>query len=159
MAEIRYSITFEDDRIIATLTPTISDKEVVYYFDRKDDKERSVKFYTATTDMKDWIGKIRKITNNNKVSVEGIYRGKNQTLNNIILVGLKNPRIGERVMVTEHIDVSGQFNMLATKKRIQDLRKPELNFINIGWSTDKQCRYLRIDPYIGNTKECIGQPL
>ena len=59
-------------------------------------------------------------------------------------------------MVTEHLNVAGGFDMLASKSRIIDLKKPELNFINIGWSTNKSCRYLRVDPYTGETKELLG---
>jgi len=163
MTKIRYKIYCEgEDETFIKIKPTLTQKEVVYSIKRKSSKERPVQFYTGTTDMKDWIGNVREIVERNDetfLSVEGIYRGKNQTLRNIKSRDSNIKKIGDRVMVTEHLNVAGSFDMLATKRRIMDNKKSELNFINIGWSTDEICRYLRTDPYTGETKECIGGPI
>jgi hypothetical protein len=61
-------------------------------------------------------------------------------------------------MVTEHINVAGGFDMLATTKRILDLKNPNLNFVNVGWTNNKESRYIRIDPYTGEEHKCVGDP-
>lgn len=163
MAEIKYKIDTKQDSIFVALKPILGSQEVVYSIGRNSSEEWPIKFYTGTTDMRDWIGNVREITKDNKgnilLKVEGIYRGKLQTLKNIKSKDSKIQNIGDRVMVTEHLNVAGGFDMIATKIRIKDLKKPELNFINIGWSTKDSCRYLRIDPYTGETKELVGNSI
>jgi hypothetical protein len=166
MARINYKIGFDNVRgfVFVKIIPVIKEEEVVYFMERNSLKERPVRFFTGTTDMKDWIGNVRKITKKENtgeifLEVEGVYRGKNQTLKNIKSKDPNIKKIGDRVMVTEHLNVAGGFDMLATKRRILDLVQSDMNFINIGWSTDEQCRYLRIDPYTGETNECVGSPV
>jgi hypothetical protein len=165
MAQIKYEFGCDKKtEAFVKITPVITQEEVVYSIRRQSPKERPVKFYTGTTDMKDWIGTVRSIVNDNQtheclLSVEGIYRGSKRILRNIKARDPQTVKIGERVMVTEHLNVAGGFDMIATKRRILDLKKPELNFINIGWSTTEECRFLRVDPYTGETKELLGNPI
>lgn len=154
MVRIEYKEFVQNDLVSIEIKPILTDKNVVYTIGRESSEEWPVKFFTATTDMKDWIGNIVAI-DGNTVSVEGYYRGTKQKISRIKPI-IDNIKINERVMVTEHLSVCGKFQMLATKKRILDLSQPELNFINIGWSNEKRCRYLRIDPYTGESINILG---
>lgn len=163
---IQYEIgcNSEKTKIFVKLQPVLSNKEVLYFIDKQGKNSHPVDFFTATTDMRDWIGNIREMEqkgNDVFCIVEGIYRGLKRKVRNIKLRFRKDEdlKIGERVMVTEHINVAGGYDMLATKIKLLDIKKPDLNFINIGWTDDKQCIYLRIDPYTGEQKECVGNPV
>lgn len=154
---IDYMLGQNLDRVFVELKPVLLDEKLTYILKKEKDDMRPVNFFTATTDMRDWIGNIRDIQATDKDTfciVEGVYRGIKRKVKNI-KVRLQNPKIGERVMVTEHINVVGGFDLLATKGRLLDLAKPDLNFINIGWSNKEQCFYLRVDPYTGETQNCI----
>lgn len=161
---IDYQIGMTDDKkLFVKIMPVLSNQEVVYSIEKhRNNFLRPVKFFTATTDMRDWIGNIREMKQKDKdvlCAVEGIYRGTKRKVKNVKLRFRKNesPKVGARVMVTEHINVAGGFDLLATKIRLLDLSKPDLNFINIGWSDDKECKFLRIDPYTGEVKECTSE--
>lgn len=140
--------------LMLDLNSIVDDKEHRYYLRRRDEKEWAVKFFTATTDMRDCIGNITEICGEN-CRAKAIYRGKEVELSNILI---KNPtikNIGERIMITEHLNVNGTMELIATKKRILN---GDLNFINIGWSDIIGSRYLRIDVYTGNSIALAGEP-
>lgn len=148
-------------RMRADVVTKIKNEKRVYRINKPKGDWRPINFGTATTNMKDWIGNVRELREIPEKGeilciVEGVYEGRMRKIPNIKLREMIK-KIGERVMVTEHINVAGGFDMLATKKRILDSGNPDFNWINIGWSNDKECKYLRIDPYTGETKECTGQ--
>lgn len=150
---------------VAKVKPVLKDSEVVYKIESPpgDGWQRTC-FETATTGMKDWIGNIREITevpdkNEIFLSVEGVYEGYMQTIKGVKWREQGTPKIGQRVMVTEHVNVAGAFDMLATGKRILDDGNPNLNFVNIGWTNDKESRFIRIDPYTGEEHKCVGDPV
>lgn len=160
MIKIDYS--FNDSECCLETKTIINGKKAVYKIGKNKSKERSVIFYTATTNIVDWIGNIREFHEKKDcitASVEGVYRGIKRKLKNIKILDPSISKIGDRVMVTEHLNVNGTFEMIATKKRILDLKQADLNFINIGWTDDKECRYLRIDPYTGESKYIVGNPI
>jgi len=148
--------------MIAKIRPALGTPEVVHKIESPGKSWQPSSFFTATTAMKDWIGTIRAFTKiegkDTLLDVQGVYDGHMQIIKGIKLRTDTEPKIGQRVMVTEHVNVSGGFDMLATNRRILDLSNPNLNFVNIGWSSNKECRYLRIDPYSGECKECVGNP-
>lgn len=160
---ITIKTTLEGRKIIrADFIAKIKNEKFVYEIDKPEGDWHPINFGTATTGMKDWIGNVRdlkEIPEKDEILcvVEGIYEGKMRKVPNIKLREMIG-KIGERVMVTEHVNIAGGFDMLATKKRILDMGNKDLNWINIGWSNDNECRWLRIDPYTGEVKECIGQP-
>jgi len=104
-------------------------------------------FWTATSNMKDFIANITSIEQN-KCSVKGLYYGRIVDVKNIKIVDYNIKNIGQRIMVTEHIDVSGKLELIATTKRII-CPINNVNFINIGTSY----KYKRIDIYNGETRE------
>lgn len=141
----------------------IKNEKRTYRIDKPAGEWRPINFGTATTNMKDWIGNVRalkEMPENDEVFcvVEGVYDGKMRKIPNVKLRETIK-MIGERVMVTEHINVAGGFDMLATKKRILDSGNPDLNWINIGWSNDQQSQYLRVDPYTGEVRKCVGEAI
>ena len=120
----------------------------------------AIKFYTATTDIKDAIGNI--VDYNKKTqrcSVKMIYRGEEHVAKNVLIrdIQLGKYSQGQRVMITEHIDVTGHFGFLISDKRLINPRYPGLNFINIGWSDDKNSIYKRIDIYTGEEHTIKGE--
>lgn len=132
------------------LHPIIIPGQKRHVLRRLSSEEWPFHYFTATTDMKDFIGNVR-ATNGSVCSVEGVYRGKMQTLRNIKIYS--DFKINERVMVTEHVDINGRFGFIATKKRVLF---GDLNFINIGWSNEEGSRRLVIDIYTGEAKEMKG---
>lgn len=151
-----------DNKIFVEIFTAITGEKTLCYIEKESGDEVPVQYFTATTDMKDWIGTVREITENNGeklLSVEGVYRGTKQLIKGIKCRDSNIKKVGDRVMVTEHLNVAGSFDMIATKSRIIDLQKPDLNFVNIGWTNKDHCRYLRVDPYTGETKECVGNSI
>ena len=147
---------------LARMTPVLGDREVVYKIESPPgDGWREMSSETATTGMKDWIGNIREILEVPEkdeifLAVEGVYEGYMQTIKGVKWRGDNAPKKGQRVMVTEHVNVAGGFDMLATGKRILFLNNPNLNFINVGWTNGKEDRFIRIDPYTGEEHTCKG---
>lgn len=109
--------------------------------------------FTATTDMRDFIANVVAY-GNGSCSVKGVYRGKMTQLRNV------HPctpvKVGERVMVTEHVGIDGRFGFIATKGRIL---VGDLNFVNVGWSDERGSRQLSVDIYTGEARESKGGPV
>lgn len=154
MCDFSFDVLNDSGEIIFRLYPFITKKEIVVTAKNILKNAWPVKFFTATTDLKDFIGNVVKINSNNTCSVKGVYRGK--------MLTLKNIRIGEsgiikdkRVMVSEHLNVDGKMELIATLKRIL---LGGMNFINIGWSNKTESHITRIDIYTGETKLIYGGP-
>ena len=109
-----------------------------------EDGKPSQLWYTATNRMTDFIGNVTHIKDG-MCDVRGVYLSTMQCIKNIKIVDKLISKIGHRVMVTEHIDIEGKLELIATKKRIL---YGDLNFINIG-SPNK---YIMIDVYTGKFK-------
>jgi len=135
-------------KVKVTFTPSITGKEIVLLLDILGP---FTKFYTATTQMKDFIGNI--ITTDNGIcSIKGVYQGREQVVRNVKLL-YNNAKNGDRVMVTEHLNLEGKFEFLATKHRIL---QGDLNFINCGWKDGNKVHYYRIDIYTGDYKLLVS---
>ncbi len=162
--KIVIEITSEGQKRMRTdVTSKIKNEKRTYSIDKPKGEWHPVQFNTATTNMTDWIGNIRELKEIPEKGeilcvVEGVYEGKMRHVSNIKLCETIN-KIGERVMVTEHMNVAGGFDMLATKKRILYEGNRDINWINIGWSNDSQSKFLRIDPFTGEVKECISEAI
>lgn len=152
--DIKYRIGKENDSVVLYFTPILASQEQKYIIKQDWPDEWAVKFFTATTDMRDFIGNVTEIVGN-KCSVRGIYRGSNRVINNIIIIDNQIKKVGDRVIVSEHVNIKGNLEFIATKKRI--LQK-DINFINIGWSNTIESRYLRIDVYTGQSIYYKGTP-
>lgn len=142
--------TYDDKNIGLKITPQIGSDEVDVQIEKKSDAEWPVQFYTSSTDVKDWVGNVTKIEGG-KCSVRGVYRGSMCELTNIRICddSIKN---GARVMVTEHLGIDGKMGFIATKRRVLlGGSGSALNFVNIGWSDEKKCRYVRFDVYTGES--------
>lgn len=135
------------NNFISAVVNTVSCGEKSYFLNRLSPDESPIQFCTATSTMKDFIGNIIGL-HGDKCSARGIINGHDQIVNNVdIIDGTKT--IGERIMLTEHINTCGTFELLASKKRIL---LGDINFINIGWRKGNHKRFMRIDPYTGNSK-------
>lgn len=145
--------TFMDDNNIGLkIQPIIGGKEVDGKIDRRHVDEWPVRFFTSTTNMKDWIGNVTKIVDG-KCSVKGVYRGRMMELNNITVCSDQISQPGDRVMVTEHMDVDGKLGFIATKRRVLVTNQGSaVCYACVGWSNNKRCRYLRFDVYTGEHK-------
>lgn len=119
---------------------------------------RPVLFYTATSDIRDFIANITEIVGK-KCSVNGFYREAVVTLNNVPIKDDKITKVGQRVMVTEHVDVAGKFELIATTHRVLCQSDPGLNFVNVGWTDDSGSVYHRIDVYTGEFIIVSGHPI
>jgi hypothetical protein len=152
----------EVNKVGIIFTPQIGGDKVECMIERQHANEWPIQSYTCTSPMSDFIGDIESI-DGDKCSVKGVYRGKLLRIKNIKVMSSEIKKPGDRVMVTEHLNVNGHFELLATKKRI--LLQPMLenrstvNFINIGWSNDDRSRYLVVDIYTGNFRERTNKPL
>jgi len=142
------SVSKINNKLLITMRPKLHVSKKFYEIEPICDSY-PVKFYTATTNMKDFIGNITNISGN-KCSVKGVFYGTIKEMHNVIIHSPKINKVGERVMVSEHITVDGRLELIATKERIL---KNDVNFINIGWSNQIECRYLRIDIYTGDCRE------
>ena len=131
-----FTIDMQSDKIILALKTLIKNETQTIILDRPISKPQSwpVHFWTATTDIKDFIGNIKTILPDGKCDVDCLYRGEQICLQNVVIKDKSIKRIGQRVMLTEHININGEFEIIATIKRIISLEKSGLNFINIGWS-------------------------
>lgn len=152
--------TFVDDNNIGLkIQPIVGGKEVDAKIDRKNTNEWPVQFFTSTTNMKDWIGNVTKIAGD-VCSVKGVYRGGMVEINNIQVCNDEIRQLGDRVMVTEHMDVDGRMGFIATKRRVLVTSKGSaVNYACVGWSDDKRCRYLRFDVYTGEHKIFEQEPV
>jgi hypothetical protein len=133
------------NNLIIKFSPIITNIENTYSIHKVSDSEWPVYFNTCTTDLRDFIGNIVKIENK-KCVVKGVYRGRIVEMRNVIIYDDNIKNINDRIMITEHMDISGKINFIATKKRILS-NLP--HWINIGWSNEQRCRYVRIDIYTG----------
>ena len=142
-----YTISHQDHSIELKLkTPLRGD--IVISLPKTSINSIPTSFFTATNTMKDFIGNITEI-NGKYCSVKGVYEGIMREVKKIQIEDESFKTIGERVMVTEHINTCGSFELLATKRRIL---MGDFNFINIGWKTGEKTKYLRVDVYTGNHK-------
>jgi len=154
---IKYKIENVDNELLFVFSPIIIGKDIEFKIQKPESKMKSwpVLFYTATTDMRDFIANITSI-NGHMCSVKGVYRGNMKDLKSVIVKEDKINKIGQRVMVTEHINVNGKLELLATTKRIINLTDSNLNFVNVGWSDELDCDFYRIDIYTGEFKVLKG---
>jgi hypothetical protein len=142
-----YNISCRNDSIELKLKTPLKG-EIVFSLPKPTCQSVPTSFFTATSTMKDFIGNIVSIKDK-KCIVKGIYEGKMREVKNIEIVEENIKNIGERVMVTEHINTCGTFELLASKKRIL---MGDINFINFGWKTGNKTQYIRVDVYTGNHK-------
>ena len=145
----------EGDLIGIELSPAAGGSPVRVMIGKEGLGEWPVQFCTATTDMKDFIGNVSSI-GGGKCSVRGVYRGRDREVRGVTVASPDVKKVGDRVMVTEHVGVDGKFGFLATKRRIL---KGDLNFACVGWSNEERCRYVRVDVYTGNHVEVSGPPV
>lgn len=126
-------------------------KDIIFNLDRKyslskiSENSMPIKFFTATNLMRDAIGNILNI-DGNFCRAKGFIWGYKE-LGGIKIIDKSINSIGQRIMISEHIDVNGHFELVATTKKI--LTIGNINFINIGWKDKDIIKYLRIDPYTG----------
>lgn len=153
---IKYKIKNENGELKLVFTPIISGKDAEFKIGCQLNKAWPVMFYTATTDMRDFIGNVTEIVNN-KCSVKGVYRGSMVNLKGVIIKEDKIIKVGQRVMITEHINIEGKLELLATTRRIINLSDSNLNFVNIGWSNESECYFCRIDIYTGEYRFVKGE--
>jgi hypothetical protein len=142
-----YTISHREDSIELKIKTPLRG-ELVFSLPKPTSSSIPTSFFTATATMKDFIGNIVSI-NGKHCIVKGVYEGIMREVKNIEIVEENIKNIGDRVMVTEHINTCGTFELLASKKRIL---MGDINFINIGWKTDNKTRYMRVDIYTGNYK-------
>jgi len=141
------------------IQPLAGDKEIDAKIDRRHTNEWPVQFFTSTTNMKDWIGNVTQIADG-LCSVKGVYRGGIVEMHNIRVCDSAISKHGDRVMVTEHMDVDGKMGFIATKRRVLVTnRGSAVNYACVGWSNDKRCRYLRFDVYTGEHKIFEQEPV
>lgn len=155
---MKYEITRSENLLILQFSPVLMNGDILRYTVKQDkESEWPVKFFTATTDMRDFIANTTGMSRDGfYCKVKGVYRGETREVNNVLVKdnGIrKHP--GDRVMVTEHVNPSGKMEFIATKKRIL---KGDLNFISFGWSDENRCRFLRVDVYTGDSAYLIGRP-
>ena len=137
---------------------TVINGEKDFEIDKSQPDEWPVRFYTGTTGMDDFIGNVLSIKDGRCV-IRGVYRGVMCEVKNVIIIDKTIGKRGDRVMVTEHLNVDGAMDLIATKKPLLRTAYRDLNFINIGWSNAKRCRFLRIDVYTGETKILEQEPV
>ncbi len=149
---LKYNILHNDNEIIAEIETILGKKININSTKKIVDAIPSKPWFTATTQMKDFIGRIKSFNYNNKIcNVFGFYMGREQNINGVKLFNIKDFIVGERVMVTEHININGNLELIATKNRILE---GDINFINIGWiKNGKIISQTIIDAYTGDFKE------
>jgi len=148
----------EGNEVCVRFQPLVGRKTVEHRIASKKG-EWAIKSITGTTDMTDWIGNVTKI-HGKLCSVRGVYRGKMRELQKIRVESSDIKKVGDRVMVTEHLNVAGKFDFIATKKRVLVQGKTAgINFLNLGWSNEYGSRYLVIDIYTGEAGEWTGDPI
>lgn len=134
--------------LVADFKPVYGPKQE-YKISNDNEKAWPVRFYTATTNMVDFIGNVVR-ADDTSCSVRGVYRGVDREIGNVRMIDDVKP--GQRVMVTEHIDVNGKIELVATTKRLLKDGREDLNFINIGWSDHHKSKVIRIDVYTGESR-------
>lgn len=142
-----YSISHLPTSVDLKLTTPLKGT-LTYSLSKPSEDALPVSFFTATTPMKDFIGNVTQIEGK-KCAVRGVYEGIMREVKNIEIADEAIKSVGDRVMVTEHINTCGTFELLATKKRIL---LGDINFINIGWKIGNKSKYIRVDVYTGNHK-------
>ena len=160
MSRLNYDIKIigRSLNIMTTVSLLISGKKEKFYIPRAGHDEWPVKFWTCTTDIRDFIANTTQM-HDTKCSVKGVYRGYQSDLHNVRICDKVIKNINERVMVMEHLDVNGNMELIATKKRVLlDGEQSGINFLNVGWSNEVECKYLRIDIYTGECKEIVTGP-
>lgn len=153
MAKVKYEIIEKEDGVRISLTPIVAKKKQDFFIPRRNGQV--VRFFTATTLMKDFIGNVVDLYGD-RCSVQGVIYGKDRKIPNVRILDPRINRKGQRVMITEHVRVDGKFELVATKERILE---GDINFLNVGWTTDKESRYLRIDVYTGESRNILGAPV
>ena len=128
-----------------------NNKEFEHQILRKHKDQWPITFDTATFPMNDFIGNVTKI-NNNICSVRGHYMGKMREIDNVKIIDPAVIREGQRIMISEHVNINGQMELVATTKRIIEGKFANVNFTNVGWSDDKSSEYIRVDIHTGECK-------
>ena len=146
----------KDGSVVLKIQPIANSRKLSYVLPPDRPTQKPIRFYTATTDIKDFIGNVIKVEEDN-VQVKCLYRGSDCELQKVR--PLEKLKEGQRVMITEHLNVNGELELVATTKRIlPGNSRNDLNFVNFGWSDDKGSKYIRIDVYTGETLEINGPP-
>lgn len=141
--------------LIVRIKPLIGGDEIEYKISMENENEWPVTFNTnSAPEFKDFIGDVVAI-DGNKCTVRGAYKGRVQDVRNIRICSKEIKKTKDRVMVTEHMDVSGRFDFIATKQRVLF---EVCHWVNVGWSNEKRCRHLRVDLYTGDCKEITTGP-
>jgi hypothetical protein len=135
---MRVKIFQDGNKNVVEFKPILLKNNAQYKFNNRG---KPLVWYTATSKMVDFIGNVTSI-NKNKCEVRGVYSGKMQNIKNIRIVDCAINRIGERVMITEHVNIFGKFELIATKCRIL---YGDTNFINVGYPE----HYAIVDIYTG----------
>lgn len=142
-----------DNKIIYEISPLLFGGESSrYVINRIKEDEWPFRSYTATSDMQYFYGTI--------TSLSYPYcnvRGQKQEAVNAIIKDSGRYSIGDEVSVFEHMNIDGEMDVLATKW--YDCNEITKSFVNIGWSSSRLSRFLRIDIYTGESKLLQDSPV
>lgn len=127
-----------------------------YEMSRESSDERRFECFECTNTMKDGIGNVTAIDDKRGTcSVKAVLRGQEREFVNVRILDTQISKVHERVMVTEHIRIDGQIELVATKRRIL---KGDFNFFKFGWSDGQRRRTVKVDIYTGESKTLIEGP-
>jgi hypothetical protein len=136
------------------LQPLVGGNTVKCMISKKSPGAWPVQFATHTADMQDFIADVTELYGD-KCSVEGVYRKMMRQMRNIRVCSPEIKKKKDRVMVTEHVNIEGKFDYIATKQRVLH----DVGFVNIGWSDENGCEYIVIDTYTGESKLATCPPV
>lgn len=137
----------QEQYFVKKFTPIVTKEERRYRIERRSQDEIPFESFTCTHTMADGIGNVTELdADQGLCSVRAVLRGVERELQNVRVWDDRIVKVGERVMVTEHLNVSGQIELVATKERIL---KQDFNFFNFGWETPQGRRVLTVDIYTG----------
>ena len=108
--------------------------------------------------MKDCIGNVISFQADGTCTADIVYRGSQVQIHGIVIKDESIILAGQRVMVTEHVNVDGHLELIATKQRVLMDGKSDFNFVNFGWSNDTVCKFKRVDIYTGEVVELESGP-
>ena len=131
--------------------PIMKEEEQTYEIEKQNKYEIPFQSYTVTQPMSDGIGNVIDINiENNTCSVKCVWRGNECVLNNVIIWDNNIKSKHDRVMVTEHLNIDGHMELVATKKRIL---MQGFNYFNFGWESKTSRRIIVVDVYTGEWRK------
>lgn len=154
--KLDYNLIYKNDNIREWLEFEFRPKlgsEVFLKMNKQDSAEYPVDFYTCCNPLDDYIGNIVSLGLDNTCSVHGYIKGAMRLVNNVTVADPKILKVGQRVMVTEHLNISGQIDLLATTFKILE---SNVSYFNFGWSNTERSRFYRIDVHTGHHVEIKG---